>query len=175
MNRDLVRLRPLAERDVDDILTWVNDREVVGNLASFSGKPFTRDDELAYVRTMQASNADRVFTVLAADDGRYLGQVGIHQIFWRSRVGRLSAIIGNKSEWGNGFGTAAIARLLDHAFADDQLHKVWLMVFETNQRARRTYERVGFQVEGILREEYFHDDGWHNMVRMSLLDHEWSR
>ncbi|HUH03475.1 MAG TPA: GNAT family protein [Kofleriaceae bacterium] len=174
MNRDLVRLRPVGEADVDDILGWVNDREIVGNLASFSGTPFSREDEVAYVRAMMASNVDRVFSVLAADDGRYVGQIGIHQIFWRSRVGRLSLVIGSKDEWGKGFGSAAIARILDLAFGHEELHKIWLMVFRTNERSRRTYERAGFTVEGTLREEYFHDGAWHDMVRMSMLSHEWS-
>jgi RimJ/RimL family protein N-acetyltransferase len=174
MKRELVRLRPLGLGDVDDILRWVNNREVVGNLASFSGEPFTRADEIAYVEKMMASKDDRVFSVLAADDGRYIGQIGIHQIFWRSRVGRLSLVIGSKDEWGKGFGSAAIARILDVAFVDERLHKVWLMVFRTNERSRRTYERAGFTVEGTLREEYFHDDAWHDMVRMSMLTHEWS-
>lgn len=173
MHSDLVVLRPIDEADVDDILTWVNDPDVVGNLASFSGAPFTRDDELAYVRAMRASDDDRVYSVIAADDGRYLGQVGVHQIFWRSRVGRLSAIIGNKDEWGQGYGSAAIGELCRLAFDGDRLHKLWLMVFATNQRAQRTYARAGFRTEGVLREEYFHDGGWHDMVRMSLLDHEW--
>jgi len=172
-DRARVTLRPLSEQDVDHILGWVNDRDVVGNLASFSGKPFTRKDELGYVRAMQASKVDRVYTVLAAGNGRYLGQVGIHQIFWRSRVGRLSAIIGNKSEWGKGYGSAAIASLLDVAFGAEQLHKVWLMVFSTNQRSLRTYSRLGFQVEGTLREEYFHEEAWRDMVRMSMLASEW--
>ncbi len=172
-DRSRVTLRPLSETDVNDILGWVNDREVVGNLASFSGEPFTREAELAYIRAMQASKVNRVYTVLAAGDGRYLGQVGIHQIFWRSRVGRLSAIIGNKAEWGKGYGSAAIASLLDVAFGAEQLHKVWLMVFSTNQRSLRTYARLGFQVEGTLRQEYFHEETWHDMVRMSLLGSEW--
>lgn len=174
MNRDLVRLRPVGLEDVDDILGWVNDRQIVGNLASFSGQPFSRADEVAYVQAMMASEVDRVFSVLAADDGRYLGQIGIHQIFWRSRVGRLSLVIASKDEWGKGFGSAAIARILDVAFRDETLHKVWLMVFRTNERSRRTYERAGFAVEGTLREEYFHDGAWHDMVRMSMLTYEWT-
>jgi hypothetical protein len=48
-----------------------------------------------------------------------------------------------------------------------------LGVFRENERARRTYARLGFVEEGTLREEYFHQDGWHDMVRMSLLDREW--
>ena len=71
------------------------------------------------------------------------------------------------------FGSAAIGELCRLAFDGDRLHKLWLMVFATNQRAQRTYARAGFRTEGVLREEYFHDGGWHDMVRMSLLDHEW--
>jgi RimJ/RimL family protein N-acetyltransferase len=174
VNRSLVTLRRLAEADVDHILTWVNDPEIVGNIAAFSGKAFTREDELKYVRGVLASKADIVFSVFAADDDRYIGQVGLHQIHDRSKVGRLSCIIGSREEWGKGFGTAAIATALDTAFTELSLHKMWLMVFETNERAKRTYSRLGFVVEGVLREEYFHEESWHNMVRMSLLDREWS-
>jgi RimJ/RimL family protein N-acetyltransferase len=171
--QDLVRLRALDERDVDDIMTWVNDPEIIGNLAAFSGKPFTRADEVAYVRAMRASLGDVVFSVLAADDGRYLGQVGVHQIHARSRVGRLSCIIAARDQMGKGYGSAAIARMLDHAFGERELHKVWLMVFARNTRGRGIYGRLGFVEEGVLRDEYFHEGGWHDMVRMSILDREW--
>jgi len=174
-DRGLVTLRPLCEADVDSILTWVNDREVVGNIAAFSGEPFTREDELAYVARIQASDVDRVFSVFAADDSRYLGQVGLHQIHRRSKVGRLSCIIGSRAEMGKGLGTGAIANLLDVAFGEEGLHKVWLMVFERNERAQRVYSKIGFLEEGRLREEYLHEGGWHTMVRMGLLAREWSR
>jgi RimJ/RimL family protein N-acetyltransferase len=173
-DRSLVQLHPLSLDDVDDILSWVNDRDVVGNLATFSGKPLTRADEVKWVEQVTASQADRVFTVRAADDGRYLGQVGLHQIFWRSRVGRLAAVIARREEMGRGFGSAAIASLLDVAFGELDLHKTWLMIFSTNERSQRTWERLGFVHEGRLREEYFHEDGWHDMLRMSLLAREWS-
>lgn len=168
--RSIVTLRPVEEFDVDNILLWVNDKSVVGNLATFSGAALTREDELAWVRKMRTSKEDRVFTVLDKDD-RYLGQVGLHQIFWRSRVARAAAVI--SAEQGKGFGSAALAALLDIAFGELQLHKVWLMVFEHNERSRRTWKRVGFVEEGVLRDEYFHDDRWHNMVRMGLLASEW--
>ena len=172
---NLVHLRPLAEADVDDILGWVNDPEIVGNIAAFSGQAFTRDQELAYIRRTLTSTADVVWSITAADDGRYLGQTGLHQIHDRSRVARLACIIADRADMGRGYGSAAIRAVLDHAFGVLDLHKVWLMVFATNQRGRRTYGRVGFVEEGVLREEYFHQGGWHDMVRMSLLAREWPR
>ena len=32
--------------------------------------------------------------------------------------------------------------------------------------------KLGFQVEGTLRDEYFHDGSYHDMVRLSLLEGE---
>ena len=165
-----VTLRPLAETDVDSIMTWVNDPDIVGNLAAFSGQAFTRDDELAFIRRTLAST-DRVFSIVAAD-GRYLGQIGIHQIHARSRVGRLGCVIASRGEMGKGYGSAAIRAALAVGFGELALHKLWLMVFRHNERGRRLYTRLGFVEEGVLREEYFHDGGWHDMVRMSMLAHE---
>lgn len=173
IERGRVELRPVSEDDVDHILSWVNDPEIVGHIAAFSGEPFTREQELAYIRSMQSSSADRLYSVFRPDDGAYLGQVGLHQIHWRSRVGRLGCIIARRGEMGRGYGSAAIAGALDLAFGELDLHKVWLMIFADNERSRRTYARVGFQAEGTLREEYFHEEGWKDMLRMSILCHEW--
>ena len=172
---DLIRLRPLSEADVDDILGWVNDPEIVGNIAAFSGHAFSRDQELAYIRQTLASRTDIVWSIEEAATGRYLGQTGLHQIHDRSKVARLACIIADRADMGHGYGSAAIRAVLDHGFGPLGLHKVWLMVFATNARGRRTYGRIGFVEEGVLREEYFHQGGWHDMVRMSLLAREWPR
>lgn len=166
-----VKLRPLAESDVDSIMTWVNEPEIVGNLAAFSGQAFTRDDELAWIRRTLAGS-DRVWSIIAADDERYLGQIGIHQIHARSRVGRLGCVIATRSEMGKGYGSAAIRAVMKVGFGELALHKLWLMVFRHNERGRRLYGKLGFVEEGMLREEYFHDGAWHDMVRMSMLVHE---
>jgi RimJ/RimL family protein N-acetyltransferase len=168
-----VTLRPLAESDVDHIMTWVNDPEIVGNLAAFAGEPFTRDDELAWIRRTIASTADVVFSVIDAETDAYLGQIGIHQIHARSQVGRLGIVIASRDDMGKGHGSAAIRAVLDHAFGRLRLHKLWVMMFARNTRTRGICQRIGFVEEGVLREEYFHDGQWHDMVRLSLLQREW--
>ena len=168
-----VILRPLAETDVDHIMTWVNDPDVVGNLAAFAGEPFTRADELEWIRRTRVSSSDVVFSIFTTDDERYLGQIGIHQIHARSRVGRLGVVIAARTDMGKGHGSAAIRAVLDHAFGPLRLHKLWVMMFAHNARTRGICQRLGFVQEGVLREEYFHDGGWHDMVRLSLLAREW--
>jgi len=58
---------------------------------------------------------------------------------------------------------------LGYAFEVLQVHKVSLEVLEYNERAIRTYERLGFQREGVHREDVYKDGRFVNVVRMSLL------
>ena len=51
-----------------------------------------------------------------------------------------------------------------------RVHRVELTVVAENHRAIRLYEKVGFQREGVKRENYLGEDGkYHNEVEMGLL------
>jgi len=169
-----IELRPLQESDAENILTWVNNPEVVGHIAAFSGAPFTLKQEQRYVQKMRASSQDYVFSIFRKD-GAYLGQVGLHGVFPMNRIARLAIVIGDKSDFGKGYGSAAIRLALDKAFGELELHKIWLLVMFTNKRSRSLYRHLGFIEEGILRQEYFHKGEFHDMVRMSILENEWPR
>lgn len=169
-----LHFRPLSLDDVDGILTWVNNPAIIGNIATFDREIFTREDEVAYVKKMQESKDDKVFSIYNGE--HYVGQIGIHQIYHRARTGRLSIVIASKHDMGKGFGSWAISQILSYAFDSKWglgLNKIWLMVFEDNERSRRTYERIGFVQEGLLRQEYFHKGEFHNMIRMAVLRDEW--
>jgi RimJ/RimL family protein N-acetyltransferase len=71
-----------------------------------------------------------------------------------------------------GNGTEALRLVLGHAFGPMNLHKVYLRVLAYNARAIRTYEKAGFRVEGVLREEMKVQGQWHNLVYMGILADE---
>ena len=73
-----------------------------------------------------------------------------------------------------GHGTEALQLALRYAFQDLKLHKVYLRVLEYNTRAIRTYEKCGFVVEGVLREEMRVNGEWHNLVYMGVLAGEFA-
>ncbi|MFH1637085.1 MAG: GNAT family protein [Candidatus Woesearchaeota archaeon] len=165
-----VMLRPLNMGDLDNMMQWVNDSEIIGNFAVFN-KKITREEEQKFLEKIIASENDRTFAI-ETEFGEYLGNVGINQIHWPSKNGRLAIIIGHKDQHGKGYGQSAIMEALRVAFEDYKLHKIWLIVFEENRKARHVYEKCGFKVEGILREEYWQKGEYHNMVRMSILEDE---
>jgi RimJ/RimL family protein N-acetyltransferase len=163
-------LVPLDTTHVDHVMTWVNDPEVIKNFQNF-GATITRDDELAFIKKLQGSGNDRVFSIFDST-GAYVGQGGINQISWINRLGRLSIFI-TKSQQHKGFGRSAVKAIVEKAFGEIGMNKVWLMAYASNVRAIAMYEKIGFQKEGLLREEYFWQGTYHDICRMGLLKKDW--
>ena len=69
----------------------------------------------------------------------------------------------------------AVRLLLDFAFRDLNLHRVYLHVFDTNAAAIRIYEKVGFVREGVLRQAAHIDGRYVDVMVMSILREEYAR
>jgi RimJ/RimL family protein N-acetyltransferase len=167
-----MRLRPIRLDDVDHIMEWINEPDVTRNFADMS-KEITREHELAFLSQMIASDTDRLFAI-EDDDGGYLGNAGIHKIYWPAKNGRVGLVIGRRGAHGKGHGQRALQLLCAEAFDNLGLHKLWLVHFVANARMHHIATKHGFVVEGTLRDEYFHLGGYHDMVRMSLLEGEYA-
>jgi RimJ/RimL family protein N-acetyltransferase len=81
--------------------------------------------------------------------------------------------IGDKRFWNQGYGTEAMRLMVSHGFNDLNFHRIFLHVFDTNPRAVRSYEKVGFQHEGRLREARYLEGRYVDVLVMSILKSEW--
>ena len=62
-----------------------------------------------------------------------------------------------------------VGALVAYAFDDLDLNKVYLQVFTTNEKGLKLWTKVGFKVEGVLRQHYFVNGAFHDMYSMSML------
>ena len=76
-------------------------------------------------------------------------------------------------EKGAGLGREAVRLVKREVFERYQAHRLWLDVFEHNQRARTLYVSEGFTVEGILREHVERHGERRSLVLMSMLNREY--
>ncbi|KAL3462761.1 acyl-CoA N-acyltransferase [Aspergillus heterothallicus] len=74
---------------------------------------------------------------------------------------------------GKGYGGEVINWALDWAFQHAGLHRVSLGAFSYNENALKLYRKLGFVEEGREREGIYHCRGWHDIVLLSMLEHEW--
>lgn len=160
-----VELRPLSLEDLPHVMTWVNDREVMQYFANRQTE-ITEAEERGYLETLLASSIDRAWSIFA--DEVYVGQCSVNQIYWPAKNGRVFLVIRREMQ-GRGLGRTALSALMSEAFGELGLHKLWLIVRRDNRTAQAMYLRAGFDFEGVLRDEYFVQDRFFDMVRMSAI------
>ena len=81
--------------------------------------------------------------------------------------------IGDRDFWGNGYGTDMMRLCLQYAFTELNVHRVSLGLHDYNPRALRTYEKVGFQLEGTTRKDILREGRRTNGLWMGILRDEW--
>ncbi len=81
--------------------------------------------------------------------------------------------IGDRDDWGKGYGTDAMRLMLRYAFCQLNLHRVSLSVFDYNPRAIRSYEKAGFMREGISPQFLEREGERYDLVYMGILRSEW--
>ena len=113
------------------------------------------------------------FAVRALEGDRLLGDVELSVVDWGSRDAFVGIGIGEREFWGRGYGTDAMELILCYAFTELNLQRVSLTVFEFNQRAVRSYEKVGFRVEGRQRQGMQREGRRWDILFMGILHEEW--
>lgn len=168
------KLRPIRRDDFPHFMEWVNDPEVTITLNLL--RPIAEGRELEFLeRALTNDNTRDVFFAFDGPDGTYAGNIGLHGIDWISRKAELGIVIGRKDLWGKGIGALAIKAALAYAFNDINLQKVYLRVFDHNERGIKLYKRLGFIQEGIMRRDAFKDGVYHDTIFMSILKEEWQK
>jgi RimJ/RimL family protein N-acetyltransferase len=169
-----VLIRPTMMEDLPHIMTWVNDPETVANIATIQST-ITENEEYRWLYWTLQDNNERLYSIFDKTTGAYIGQCGLHKIYWPAKNARLSVII--KKEFQNyGFAYPTVMALLEKAFTELKLHKVWCIVWEDNPKTIHLYQdKVGMQQEGHLIDEYFLNGKRHNMLRLYVLEDEYRK
>jgi len=162
-----VTLRPFGQAEAERYLEWVNSAEVasqVGRALPVSPLEHSR----WYEQNVQRSDAV-FFAIYTEDISQYVGNVWLCDIHPINRTAELRILIGDPQAQGRGFGTDACQTVLDFAFRRLNLHKVYVHVLSSNQRATRAFQKAGFRPEALLRSEYFVDGQYQDVYRLSML------
>jgi len=167
-----VRLRPIERDDLPRYVAWFGDPEVRRYLALIL--PFSLAQEERWFEGLleRLERQEDVLLAVETADGVHIGNIGLHAIDWQNRSAELGIAIGEKSYWGQGYGTDAIRTLLGLAFREMNLHRVFLRVDADNARGIRCYEKAGFQREGVSREATFKGGEYQDQYVMSILESE---
>jgi len=167
-----VYLRPLTVDDANDIyLKWLNDLEVTRGLAS-GYFPITQQELVNYVSGALRDQNTVFFALCEKDTNRHIGNLKVDRIDWMARTCELGLIIGEESARGRGLGFESMNLVIQYIFAELNLNKITLAVFENNPGAMKLYQKLGFQVEGRFVNHVFKEGRLWDKIYLSLFKSE---
>jgi RimJ/RimL family protein N-acetyltransferase len=174
---DQVRLRAIEKEDLLYFVKWLNDPEVQRWISLRMPLSLAEEEEW-FSNQLKKSPFERPLAIEIQPDPQkedwiFVGNCTLFKIDWQNRSAEIGIHIGEKTYWDQGYGTKAMRLLLKHGFETLNLHRLWLQVFETNQRAIRSYEKAGFSLEGKFREAQFQEGKYLDVMIMSVLRSEW--
>lgn len=169
----MIKLRRLEEKDAQGMLEWMHNPDIQ---KCFKKNMMDTTYEQALHFCQTASIPERpihgssVHYAIADDcTDEYLGTISLKDIDLENGSAEY-AISTRKHIHGKGIAKKATGLLLEKAFFEFGLHRVYLNVLSNNVAAIRLYEKCGFVFEGQFRQHFrqgseFVDWKWYGMLQ----------
>lgn len=163
-------IRKIGKSDTQSIIKWRNTPEVQCN---FIYQEKLEKEEHERWMEHRVATGEVVQFIIVDDEIGDVGSVYLRDIDMKNKKAEFGIFIGEEIARGKGIGTKAAKLILDYAFTEMNLNKVFLRVFANNLGAIRSYEKVGFQSEGIFREDVIVRGCPKDVLFMGILKREW--
>lgn len=156
-----VVLRPFTRGNLNsaDYLRWMNDPRVTRTIGRFDYLfPVSRAKLVEYF-----NGIDTDTTVFLAIHARvdtkkketFVGTLKIYDIDYLARRASIGVMVGERAAWGRGIASDAIQAACRFIFDVLGFRKVTAGYLATNVGMHRVFEKNGFDIEGVLREQVF--------------------
>ena len=152
MNQEsIIHLRALEMEDLDLLYEVENDTSLwsVGN----TNVPYSRQNLIDYIANSTADiYTDKQMRLMAEDEnGNVIGIVDFINFDPRHQRAELGILI--RKEWqGRGLGRQVVSRMLDYARDVLHLHQIYAIVAESNEKAIKMLDAVGFKGDKMLKD-----------------------
>lgn len=158
-------LSPINLEDVQLYMEWLNNEEVFQYLLVGTSVISYEIEKEALLRLSK----EHVYGIIDKESHMLIGNVGLLNLNHIHKTSEVGIFIGNTDYWGKGYGTEALRLIVDYGFRILGLENIMLNVFENNERAIRSYEKVGFKKIGIRRRSHYFNLERHNEIYMDIV------
>ncbi len=164
-------LRPVEERDLALLWRWENDSELTYYLNADRHRTMSMEEVRRRYQQIRNDPSMELF-IIETLDGERIGMIGYDNLSLERRSCRVYIGIGEKQYWNHGYGTDAMRTLLHYQFSELGLERVYLSVYDYNERAIASYRKCGYRVDGVRRNVALVDGQWCDSIEMSVTANE---
>lgn len=164
-NTQETQLRPMTEADLASVLRWRNHPDI--RRFMYTRHEITPEEHSRWFHKVR-QDSNRHLLIFQPEDTA----LGFVQISCNGH---------NLADWGfylapeapRGTGSALGKSALTYAFSTLKLHKLCGEALGFNEKSIRFHLKLGFTQEGVLRQQHFDGEQYHDIYRFGLLASEW--
>jgi RimJ/RimL family protein N-acetyltransferase len=164
----MVQLVRMNEQHIDRTGTWLAQSAALRAQIDSLDVP-TLDGNRRYWQQKLQDKSREDYAILT-ESSRHVGNCGLVAIDARREKAELWIYLGET--YGQGVGGEALHLLLNRAFDELKLHRVYIRVVASNPRALAFYLQAGFKIEGHARSDTVQDEKRLDATLLSILSNE---
>lgn len=170
-----VLIRSFTLDDLDELAAVVQaNHEHLSPWLPWVGSIHAAEDERMYVQMgMDKELHNNGFEAGIYWHGRLVGSIGMHYVAPETRATELGYWLSADST-GHGLMTMCVRAVLAYCFDTLQLNRVEIRAAAGNLRSKAVPERLGFRLEGVLRQAHALYGTLHDLAIYGLLAEEWA-
>lgn len=169
-----IKLEKLTMEHVDVYHSWRNNTDVMRS-TSPALDLYSIDETHEFIQMISTAPNAKSYMIRFNETNEIVGIISLINMDYKNRSAELIIDIGKRTAWGKGIGKSAVKLIMDYAFMELNLNRLYLQVFDFNDRAVSLYEKLGFVQEGRQREALYREGKYHDIITMSVLQNEYGK
>ncbi len=174
-----IHLRPITLDDGSTIVKWRNSDYILSHC--FDKTPITLESNTTFYKLYIETGKYKQFIVERIDDDFGVLSYPIATVYLKdfdqiNHRCELCIFTSNDQEWNTESQSLAIRQLLDKAFIEYNMHKVYTFVFAENKDEVKLMKRAGLKDEAVLKKEAIDSNGRYvDVIRMMILAEDYKK
>lgn len=174
-----IYLRPVTLEDGPSIVKWRNFPNVLSHCRNKT--PVTLESNAVFFKNFVETGRYKQFIVERIDEDFGVSSYPIATVYLKdidraNKRCELCIFTSDDQEWNTESQTIAVRMLLDKAFNELKMHKVYSYVFYKFIDESELLKNAGFTVEAILKNEAMNLEGeYEDLVRFSIFDNDYHK
>ena len=166
--QNTIYLRPMEWNDTEFIIGWRN-RDDVRKKFIYQ-ELFTKESHEKWIRTMIDTGKVVQMIICDKETNKPIGSVYVRDIDRIHNKAEYGIFIGDLAARGKGYGTQAASLMIEFAFKELALHRLYLRVYANNKQAIKSYEKAGFVQEAYLHDDVCISGKYEDMILMAIVN-----
>ena len=166
-----IKIEPFSESHLEKTFEWMQDEELKNDF--LIRRNINKEAHQKWFNAYKTDGGQKIFAIIF--NNIHCGNCGLKNINYINKKAEFWIYLGEKQLREKGIAKNATNMLLDFAFNNQNLDKIYLHVVEFNTSAKFLYEKIGFKQEGFFINDIIIKEKPQNILRFCIFKNEFNK